>query len=145
MEKLKFQIDIAASPQLVWKVLWGDVTYTQWTSVFSEGSRAETDWKEGSKVHFLAADKNGMYSVIDKSVANEFMSFKHLGVIKDGIEQPQDEETKKWSGSMENYTLKEKSGTTELSVELDIVETHKDYFNDVFPKALQLVKKIAEQ
>ena len=53
MEKKQFKIEIAAPREKVWKILWGDKTYPAWTSVFAEGSRAETDWEEGSKVLFL--------------------------------------------------------------------------------------------
>ncbi len=52
MEKKQFKIKIAAPREKVWKILWGDNTYPAWTSAFAEGSRAETDWEEGSKVLF---------------------------------------------------------------------------------------------
>jgi len=144
MEKLKFSIEIKAPKEKVWKVLWDDDTYRKWTSVFSEGSYAVTDWKEGSKVLFLGGEGNGMYSVIAQAKPNEFMSFKHLGVIKNGVEQPLDEESKKWSGALENYSLEEKNGLTEMKVEMDIAEEHKSYFNEAFPKALQKVKELSE-
>jgi hypothetical protein len=144
MEKLKFKIGINAPKGKVWDTLWNDRTYPEWTRAFSEGSRAKTDWKQGSKVHFLGAKDEGMYSIIDRVIPNELMSFKHLGVIKDGVELPNDEESKKWSGSNENYLLNEKNGKTELEVELDVTDEFKDYFSDTFPKALERVKDIAE-
>ncbi|MGQ0827139.1 MAG: hypothetical protein ACT4ON_01965 [Bacteroidota bacterium] len=85
-----------------------------------------------------------MFSKIDKMIPNEFMSFKHLGVVKDGKEQPADKETEKWSGSMENYTLKENSGITTLKVDIDVIEGFKDYFEKTFPKALENVKSLSE-
>jgi hypothetical protein len=36
--------------------MWDDSTYRQWTSAFSEGSHAVSDWKEGSKVLFLSPE-----------------------------------------------------------------------------------------
>src|SRR6185295_10966931 len=113
----------------------------KWTSVFSEGSHAVTDWKEGSEVQFLSKDGGGMFSLIDKKVPNEFMSFKHLGVVKDHQKQPEDAETKQWAGAMENYTLKETDGVTELSVDMDITEDFEKYFKETFPKALEIVKE----
>ena len=50
MEKNEFKILIDAPPEKVWNVLWNDASYPQWTSAFAEGSKVETDWKEGSKV-----------------------------------------------------------------------------------------------
>jgi len=144
MEKINFSIKINAPKDKVWKSLWEDANYRKWTSVFSAGSYAVSDWKEGSKIQFLSPEGNGMYSQIEKMVPNEVMSFKHIGVMKGGAEQPLDEETKKWSGSVERYTLKGDGGGTLLTVELDMVEEHKAYFQEVFPKALAIVKEIAE-
>ena len=86
-----------------------------------------------------------MYSEVAQNKPNELMSFKHLGVVKDNKEQPMDEETKKWSGAMETYTLKETDGVTDLRVDLDTVDEHESYFKEAFPKALDKVKELAEQ
>ncbi|WP_427872212.1 hypothetical protein [Flavobacterium sp. MMS24-S5] len=53
MEKLVFNIDIKAPKEKIWKVLWDDETYRKWTSVFAEGSYAESTWNEGDKIYFL--------------------------------------------------------------------------------------------
>lgn len=145
MKKIQFSTSINAPKEKVWQVLWNDDTYQKWTSVFSEGSKAVTDWKEGSKIHFLDAKNDGMYSTIDKCIENEVMNFKHIGVIKDGVEQPLDDATKSWSGSAENYGLTETNGITTLNVEMDIIAEYQDYFNKTFPLALDLVKKLAEE
>lgn len=34
------------------------------------------------------------------------MSFKHLGTVKNGVEDFESEESRKWSGALENYHLK---------------------------------------
>jgi hypothetical protein len=145
MRKLEFDINIEAPKQKVWDILWNDATYRQWTSVFAEGSHAVSDWKEGDRVLFLSGSGEGMYSRIEKKVPGEAMWFKHLGVLKDGKEQPMDEETKKWSGAMEKYNLNEKEGVTGLHVELDAAEEHQEYFSKAFPKALDNVKTLSER
>jgi len=140
MEKLEFSIDINAPKEKVWDVLWNDATYPQWTAVFSEGSRAESDWKEGSKVLFLDGKGDGMFSKIKTLEKNRSMIFEHLGEIYNGVEKPQD-----WGGATESYFLNETDGVTELEVELFGTEEHKDYFKDIFPKALDKVKELAEK
>jgi len=51
---------------------------------FAAGSYAKTDnWKEGSKVLFLDGKGQGMVSTVAKNKPNEYMSFKHLGEVKD--------------------------------------------------------------
>jgi hypothetical protein len=145
MEKLNFSIDINATREEVWKILWTDATYRKWTSAFYEGSYAVSDWKEGSKILFLDPNGSGMSSIIDKKIPNEFMSFRHMGEIKNGQEMPADEKTKKWSGAMENYTLRQMGELTRLDVEIDVTEEHVKIFNEAFPKALQKVKEISEK
>jgi hypothetical protein len=144
MKQLNFSINIDAPKKKVWQVLWNDDTYRKWTEVFSEGSYAESDWNEGSKIHFLSPEGEGMYSKIEKKIPDEYMSFKHLGVMKEGKEQPLDEEAKKWAGAMENYTLKQNGNSTELKVDLQIAEGNEKYFDEKFPKALEKVKELSE-
>src|SRR5688572_16329375 len=145
MKKLKFSIDISKPPSQVWKVLWDDKSYREWTKVFSEGSYAVSDWKEGSKIQFLSSNGEGMYSIIDKQKPNEMMSFTHMGMVKNFEEQPLDEETKQWSGSKEQYFLSESNGGTKLNVELDTTDSFEEYFSKTFPKAMEKVKELAEK
>lgn len=145
MKKEKFTVVIDAPKEKVWNVLWNDDTYRKWTSVFSEGSKAVSDWKEGSKIQFLDAKNDGMYSTISKCIDNEIMNFTHIGVVKNGVEQPLDDTIKNWSGSSENYALNETDEITTLTVEMDIIPEYLDYFNKTFPLALDLVKKLSEE
>ena len=145
MEKLHFSTTINAPKEKVWKTLWEDETYRKWTSVFSPSSYAESDWKEGSKILFLDGKGSGMISKIEANRPNEFMSFKHLGLVKDGIEDTESEEVKAMAGALENYTLKEVNGKTELLIDIDMNEEYKEMFSQMFPKALEQVKVLAEQ
>src|SRR5258705_11981452 len=103
MTTLKFNAKINAPKEKVWATLWNDTTYKQGTDAFMEGSYAESDWKEGSKILFLSPGGNGMFSIIEKKVPNEQMVFKHLGEIKNGVEEPKD-----WGEAIESYHLEEK-------------------------------------
>ncbi|MEX2632852.1 MAG: hypothetical protein WD267_02380 [Balneolales bacterium] len=145
METQQYNISIDASPEEVWDVLWDDASYREWTSVFSEGSWAKTDWKKGSKVLFLDGKGEGMVSMIADNIPNEFMSIKHLGILSNGVEDLDSEETRGWSGAMENYTLRTKNGKTLLHVETDVTDEFKDYFQETWPKALEKVKQLAEK
>ena len=146
MEKIHFSTNIDASNKKVWDVLWDDNSYREWTSVFAEGSYAKTDnWKEGSKVLFLSPGGDGMVSRVAANKPNKFMSFEHLGVVKNGIEDTESEEVKGWAGAKENYTLIEDNGKTKLEVDLDSTDEFKDYFLKTFPLALEKVKDLAEK
>ena len=144
MEKKHFHISINAPKESVWQTLWNDSTYRQWTSVFAEGSRAETDWKTGSKILFTDGKGSGMVSTVAENKPYEFMSIRHLGVLKDGVEEIDSPEVQKWAGALENYTLRSQGGKTELDVDMDTTEEFSDYFETTWPKALEKLKEVAE-
>lgn len=145
MKKQEFKVLIDAPREKVWDVIIGKETYPQWTAPFSEGSNVETDWKKGSKAIFGDGKGSGMVSEIADNKPNEFLSIRHLGMIKDGVEDLDSEDVKKWSGAMENYTLKNVNGKTEWTVEMDMGEEWADYMNETWPLALKKAKELAEQ
>ena len=146
MEK-EFTITIDAPREKVWATLWNDATYTQWTAPFGEGSRAETDWKKGSKVLFLGNSNSGMISSIAENRPNEYMSFQHRGILNKGVEDLDSEEAKRWATATEDYTLRTLDKGTELIVHLrgDIPPDFVDYFLGAWPKALEKLKEISEK
>jgi uncharacterized protein YndB with AHSA1/START domain len=145
MPTLNFSISINATPDKLWQVLWSDVTYRKWTSVFHPGSYAVSDWKEGSKVQFLTPEGNGMFSIIKECRLHEYMAFKHLGMVKNFEEQVNNEEIKQWGDAMETYQIKSENGLAILTVNVDAIDNYLDYFNNSFPKALAIIKELAEQ
>ncbi len=144
MEKINFKLTINAPKEKVWYSLWDDENYKAWTSVFYEGSYAISSFEKGHKIFFVAPIGDGMSSIVEENKPFEAMSFKHMLLVKNFEEQPIDEETKLWSGCIERYDLSENNNQTTLLVTLDISESHLEYFNETFPKALQKVKEIAE-
>ena len=141
INRLEFFIDIKADKSTIWKALWDDRSYREWASVFFEGSYALAhNWNEGSKVHFLAPDQNGIYSIIEKHIPNNIIQFKHLGNVVKGDEQPINEESKKWSGATETYMLTEGKDTNTLKVEIDVMDEHLEFMANTFPIALKKIK-----
>lgn len=145
MQKIILSTTINAPKEKVWEVLWDIDAYQAWTKAFNESSTVKTDnWKEGSKLFFLGASGAGMVSEVVANRPNEYMSFRHLGMVKDGVEDTTSEEVKKWAGSLENYTLKEKNGATELTMDMDINDEYKEMFEKMWPAALANIKALAE-
>ncbi|MFV8268569.1 SRPBCC domain-containing protein [Flavobacterium sp. GT2N3] len=145
MIPLEFKIEINAPKEKVWDVLWNEKTYKDWTSVFCEGTYAVSDWQEGNTIHFLSPNGDGMNSIIYRKIDNEYIAFKHLSEIKNFQEMPVDAAAQEWAGAMETYLLMEINGMTILETKMDSLEKHVDYFKTTFPKALDLVKKLAEE
>ena len=146
MEKHQFNATINAPKEKVWEVLWGKDSYPAWTSAFAEGSNAETDgWKKGSKVLFTDGKGSGMVAIVADNRPNEFMSFKHIGMVNDGVEDTESDKVKEWAGAHENYTLKEENGKTLLTVEMEIGKEWLEYFQKTWPVALDKVRTLAEE
>ena len=80
IKKVYFSTVINASKEKVWNALWDEENYKKWTSPFSEGSCAVSDWNEGSKILFLDGKGSGMYSIIHKKVSEEVNSESKLFV-----------------------------------------------------------------
>ena len=101
---------------------------------------------KGSKVLFLGPDGGGgMVSKVASNKKNEFMSFEHLGVVKDGIEDTESDSAEGWAGAKENYRLIDENGKTKLAVDMDSTDEFKDYFLKTWPVALEKVKELSEK
>ena len=149
MEKIRQTIFIDAPRERVWDVMLSPDTYGQWTSAFSPGSYFRGDWSQGSKIVFLGPNpdgsgEGGMVSRIRENRPHEFLSIEHLGIVKNGVEDTESEEAKKWAPAFENYTFTAKNGGTELTIEMDIEPKERENFEKMWSDALSRLKKIAE-
>lgn len=151
MNTLKFSIFINAPKEKVWNTMLEDATYREWTKPFDETSYYQGEWSEGSKILFLSTDKStdaeknivrGMSSRIAKNIPFEYISIQHLGMIENGIEKP-------WEGEgdgFENYIFTEKDGGTKLDIELiNLPDSFTEMMNTMWPKALEVLKALAEK
>ena len=145
INRLEFSIDIKAPKPNIWKALWKDHSYREWAKVFYKGSYVSADnWSEGSTVHFLGPDRTGIYSEILFHTPHKIIQFKHIGTVAKGKEQPIDEETKKWSGTLETYSLMEEKDAATLTIEIDILDKHLDFMKDKLPLAMERIKQLSE-
>ena len=145
MKRFSYSVTIAAPRSIVWRVLFDDETYRQWTTVFAEGSHFEGDWNVGSTIRFLTPEKDGMVAVIAENREHEFLSIEHRGHVLKGVDDTESDEVKKWTPAYENYTLTEVDEGTELTVDIDIPSSYEAYFEGVWPKALKAVKELSEK
>ncbi|MDD1774178.1 MAG: SRPBCC domain-containing protein [Methanobacterium sp.] len=152
MEKLHFSIIIKAQREKVWESMLGEETYPMWTDVFMPGSYFDGNWREGSKIRFLAPDETGKISGsvfrIKENKPHEFLSMENIGMVQDGKEDITSKEATVYAGALENYTLKERDGGTEVLVDLspimEIPDDYKEMYQDMWHKALQKLKELAE-
>lgn len=151
MKKLHASIFINAPREKVWDVMLSDATYREWTTAFNPGSYFVGDWSTGSKMLFLGPNpdgtpgEGGMVSRVAENRRPEFMSIEHLGLVSNGVEDTESEAAKKWAPAFENYTFNEKDGGTELLVDMDVEEEYYTMFEEMWGKALPLLKSIVER
>lgn len=150
MKKLHYSIFINAPREKVWETMLGAESYKEWTKVFNPTSRFEGDWSQSSKILFMGSDpqtgeEGGMVSKIAESRPPEFISIQHLGILKNGVEDYDSEEVRKWTPAFENYTFNEKDGGTELEIDVDTAEEYAEMFDEMWPKSLNVLKEISER
>lgn len=152
MKKLQFKIEINAPAQKVYETMLGlkdKSTYEHWTSVFNPTSTYEGSWEKGSKIHFVGVDENGkkggMVSAIEEHQPAKFVSIRHYGFLDGDTEVTTGEQVEKWAGGRENYSYQENNGITTVTVDLDALDEHLDFFNNTYMTALEKLKEIAEQ
>lgn len=148
MEKIHTSITISAPREKVWDTMLNDRSYREWTSAFHPGSYYKGVLSQGEKILFLGPDEEGEAGMVSRVVEirpYEFISFEHLGIVRNGVEDTESEEAKKWSPAFENYTFTEVDGGTEVIIDQDIEPTYKAEFEAMWQRALTLLKELAEK
>jgi hypothetical protein len=145
MKTLHFSTVINAPREQVWDVMLGADTFKAWTVEFAEGSYFEGSWDEGQKIRFLIPDGSGMVSMITQNRPYEFISIKHLGIIKDGIDDTESDAARSWAPAYENYTFSDVGASTELKVDVDAPPDFEAFMEDAWPRALAKLKALCEE
>lgn len=152
MKKLQYKISINAPATKVYDFMLGisnKSTYEQWTAIFNPTCTYEGTWEKGTKMLFIGVDedgnKGGMVSKIVGNMPNKYVSIQHYGLVQADKEITEGSEVEKWANGLENYTFEENTGTTTVTVDLDMTEDFVDYMNENYPKALDKLKEICEK
>ncbi len=142
---IKKSIIIKANAEKVWQTLLDDESYRIWTEPFCEGSYYESELKLGAKILFKSPQGGGLSSRIVTFIPNYQVSFEHLGFLApDGKEDFDSEEVLGWKGCRETYTLNEDNGVTKLDVYCEINKKEFTTFDEMWSKAVEKVKVLAE-
>ncbi|MCU0404569.1 MAG: SRPBCC domain-containing protein [Chitinophagaceae bacterium] len=148
LRTLHFTIAINAPIEKVFSTMLSHGTYEQWTAEFNPTSTFEGSWEKGSDIRFLGTDANGkvggMISRIRENIPNRFVSIEHIGMLLNGEAITDGPEVDAWAGSQENYAFSEENGVTTVKVSIDSNGGYEGYFNETYPKALNVLKNICE-
>jgi uncharacterized protein YndB with AHSA1/START domain len=144
MGKLHFSVRIDAPRKKIWDTMLSPETYKAWTAPFCEGSYFEGSWEKGQRIRFLAPNGEGMSSIIAENRPHEFLSIQHVGTLKDGVEDTDSEQVRKWAPAFENYTLVSVDGGTEVRIDMDVEPEYEQYMTEAWPEALEKLKSLCE-
>jgi hypothetical protein len=128
-------------------------SYNDLPAFISAAIQAVSDGEliEGGRIHFLGPNPangkiGGIVSEVAKLEEDKIVSFRHIGMILDGVEDFDSEEVKKWTPAFETYTFEELGPEeTRVDVSLDAVPEFAEMFNTTWPKALEKVKEGCEE
>ena len=143
-KKLTFTITIDAPRRRVWDAMLEAETYSQWTSPFCDGSHYVGSWQQGAKIRFLAPNGDGMVAEIAENRPLEYVSIRHIGEIKNGVEDTTSEAVRAWTPAYENYIFAETKNGSKVTVELDTRREFEKYILETYPKALGILKELCE-
>ncbi|MFT4024196.1 MAG: VOC family protein, partial [Flavihumibacter sp.] len=148
MERLQFNTEIDAPVSLVEEAMLGKYSYPVWTAAFNAGSHYEGGWNKGDNIKFVGADENGrkagMAAVIKERIPGRLIEIQHYGLVQGDTIITEGKAVEEWSG-MEIYRFEAHPHKTLLTVEVDVNDQYKDYFNKTWPEALGLLKQYAEK
>src|SRR5437868_4049425 len=137
MEKLEFEIDIAASKQKVWDTMFNPETYKEWVNVSWPGSYYEGTWKQGENLRFISPGQGGTLATLVECRPYEFILAKHIAVINaDGSEDRNSDVAKGWIGTTESYAFTGSNGKTELKTWMNTSPEWAKMFTDGWSRAL---------
>ncbi len=142
MKEMRFPIEIHATKEKVWDILWQDKTFRQWAGLIDEGTYMVGEMKEGSEIQFISGNGYGVTSLVEKLIPGESLVLRHEADTK---EEGKELREKEWTGGKETYSLSEIAGATTLTVTFDVPEDMEEYFETNFPKALERIKVLAEK
>lgn len=148
MKNIQNSIEINASKEKVWKVLWDDQTFRDWSGIIDEGTYMTGTLQEGNEINFIGNNdgdvRYGVTSRVEKLIPGSHILLTRIADIlvnKDGSIQKRDNQ---WTGSSESYDLTERDGKVILSNALDVPDELVGYFENKLPLVLERIKFLAE-
>lgn len=148
MTTLQLSKQINAPVSEVYRIMLQKPTYEQWAKAFDPGSQIDGTWEKDSIMYFTCTGKDGlrqgMFSEVTDNVPDQKLALRHKGVIAGDAEVTEGSEAEPWVGTQEIYRFAEEAGVTTVSVEQDIDERYKDYFEGAWAEALEILKTLCE-
>jgi len=143
-----FEIFIDCPPDQVYKHMLDERVFRIWSAPFDPTSRLEGNWESGSRMRFIGTNPDGspggMVSRVEEHIPARKVVLKHVAVLKGDEETTGDPESQAWLGGTESYTFTPEGKGTRVSVDTEVPPDFEAFFQDNWPKALNILKEICE-
>lgn len=145
-----FSVIINAPVEKVWDIMISPEWYRARTAPFNPAwSWFEWDWNKWSMIRFLWPHPHhpekiwGMLSEIEDNRRYEYIGIKHIGEIHDWVVVTKEPLV----DAYERYSFNEVEGVTTLKIEINfnMNEESAKYMSEAWPKALKVLKDLAEK
>lgn len=140
---IRKEAEINAAKDKVWRVLLTPELFTKWANAFCPDSKMKADWKKGGSVTYTDNTGMGLKGTVEEFEPSNRVTVKYDSVLKEFKDAPDEEG---WKGCREIYQLKDKNGTTYLSIESETpTKEMYDEINAKWDQALVNIKELAEK
>ena len=149
MVKVTFYIIINALPNQVYDAMVNPEHVDNWVAIFSDREVwHEGSWAEGEEIAFYTYDKNGiaqgMICNITSHKPNEYVYVQPVGVWQGGKRIFEGDAVKGLDETFEEYIFTQQGNQTGLTINAGVDPKQKAFFEEKWPKALEVIKHTAE-
>ena len=137
-----YNIQINASKEHVWDVMFGKDTYSQWAKGNREEPRFIGTWEQGTEIDFLDPD-GGTRALLQLVEKPKHLLMKRTAVL--GKNGEIIDETNKLIGTTEEYRLNENAGVTTVLVSTHIDPDFEEAFDEGYAACFKLLKELCER
>lgn len=143
MKTLKYEVDLNASKELVWKTMLKPESYKKWIKGFSPNSQYSGEWKQGATIRFFDPDMGGTEAVLDIVDPYNRIPVRHTGLLsKELVVDNSNEFADKWIGTTEEYLYDESEGETKLTIIMEVDEAFEQMLSNGWRKLLDLLREL---
>lgn len=148
MNNIRHSVNISASKEKVWEVLWSDKTLRDWAGIIDPGTYMTGELTEGGEINFIGNSEGGVsYGVtnkVEKLIPNKYVLFARVAdIVVDQNGQISNRESQ-WTGGTEAYEITELDDSVILTNTQNVPDELLEYFNSKIPEALERIKALAE-
>lgn len=148
MPTLNLSRQIQAPVSVVYRMMLDKPTYEQWAAAFEPSSTVEGTWEAGTKMYFTSKDQEGkrygMVSEVMEHIPGKIVSLLHRGILDGDQEITEGPKVAPWVNLREIYRFTGQNGLTTVSIEQDIPDTYKAFFESAWEQALDKLKSLCE-